>query len=72
MFYWVNLVSPLKSTREDYGRYPDAVVQVRPPAGRLFHQRLPADENVMGRLALEDKFEAPLQAFGGGQPFLGA
>ena len=42
-----------------------AVVKVGVPADGLFRERLPANEEVVGRLAFEDQFEAGLQLLGG-------
>ena len=46
---------------------PHAVVDVRVPADRLLVQRLPAHEDVVGRLALEDLDELGLQMLGMGE-----
>src|SRR5271166_6044429 len=42
-----------------------AVVNVRMPPDGLVGERLPADEEVVGRLTFEDEFEAELQLLGG-------
>ena len=46
----------------------DAVVEVGCPADGLLVGGLPADEEVVGRLALEDLCEAALEVAGGGEP----
>ena len=50
---------------------PHAVVQVGVPADRLLGERLPADEDVVGRLACQDQLELLLQLLGGGQAEVG-
>ena len=50
----------------------DAVVEVGVPAERLLGERLPAHEDVVGRLALEDQLEPALQLPRGSQARLGA
>ena len=41
--------------------HPHAVVEVGMPADGLLRERLPADEDVVGRLAFEDELELVLQ-----------
>ncbi len=48
---------------------PYAIVQVGFPADRLLVQRLPADEDVVGRLAVADQFQLLLQRHGGSDLF---
>ncbi len=50
---------------------PDAVVEVGVPADRLLGEGLPADEDVVGRLARQDELELVLQLLGGGQAEVG-
>ncbi len=45
--------------------HPHAVVNVGVPADGLLRERLPADEEVVRRLAFEDELEAGLQLLGG-------
>ena len=51
--------------------HPDAVVEVGVPADRLLGEGLPADEDVVGRLAGQDELELLLQRLGGGQTQVG-
>ena len=51
---------------------PHAVVEVRRPSERLFVERPPADEEVVGRFALEDERQLPLEILGGGEAAVGA
>ena len=50
---------------------PDAVVEVGLPADRLLGQRLPADVDVEGRLAVEDLLQLALEVEGGDETGLG-
>ena len=50
----------------------DAVVEVGVPAEGLLRQGLPADEDVVGRLALDDEFETVLQVAGSLEPSVAA
>ena len=49
-----------------------AVVDVGIPADGLLVERLPADEDIVGRFAFEDQDQALLQRFGGGELLLRA
>jgi hypothetical protein len=51
---------------------PHAIVNVRLPADGLQVQRLPTDEDVVRRLALQYLFKLVLQVFGGCKPAIGA
>jgi len=51
--------------------HPDAVVEVRVPADRLLGKGLPADEDVVRRLAGQDELELLLERLGGGQTQVG-
>ena len=58
--------------RERADVHAHAVVQVGLPAFRLFRERLPADEEVVGGLAIKDGLELVLQGLGGTQAGVGA
>ena len=58
------------------GKWPnvqtDTIVEVWVPSDGLLGERLPADENIVGWLALENEFELGLQLLGGLQPGVAA